>query len=76
MIDGVLIFICVFGLGVYVGARLAWHRFCRTERPKLEIKITPEVASTISQQMVMAWLNERGLVWMPKGVDFKAKVKR
>jgi hypothetical protein len=33
MIDGVLIFVGGTGFGVVIGASLAWHRFCRTERP-------------------------------------------
>lgn len=76
MIDGALIFIggMIFGAPFWIA--LAWYRFCRTERPALAITVTPEVTSMITQQMVMAWLDPCGLVWMPKGVDFKAKVKR
>lgn len=76
MTDGVAIFLCGTFFGGVVGATLAWHRFCRTERPTLEIKVTPEVVAQLNEQMVTDWLTRRGLVWMPAGVDFKPKVKR
>lgn len=75
MIDGVLIFIGGMLFGAPFWVALAWHRFCRTERPKLEVNVDPAVIAQINEHMVMGWLNQRGLVWMPKGVDFKAKVK-
>lgn len=65
-------FICG-GLGFACGVAATWER--RRDRPKFEFVITPEVLYQINSAMVTAWLDERGMVWMPRGPDFKAKVK-
>ena len=64
-----------FVLGAFVGAWGAWYYWLRHEKPSVELKIDPAVLSQINNLLVMAWLEQRGLVWMPKGVEFKAKVK-
>lgn len=61
--------------GMAVGAFIAWHFWLRQAKATLEIKIDPEVLAQINSAMGMAWLDKNGLVWMPKGVEFKAKVK-
>ena len=62
-----------FALGVMVGAWGAWERFIRRERP--QFVVTPEVLYQINSAMVTQWLDERGMVWMPRGPDFKVKAK-
>jgi len=75
MIDGVLIFIggMVFGAPFWIA--LAWHRFCRTERPKIVIELSRKDIATLNENTVMHWLGMRGLTWMPRGKDFQPKVK-
>ena len=68
--------VLAFLLGALVGAWAAWARFLRHERPKVEFKLTEEVLGTMTDMMVMEWLSQRGLTWMPKGVEFGPKVKR
>ncbi|MDO8933046.1 MAG: hypothetical protein Q7U97_11670 [Rhodocyclaceae bacterium] len=70
MIDGVLIFVGGTGFGVVIGASLAWHRFCRTERPGIELKVTPEVAEHIVDKLIFEWLQRRDLAVMPRGHEF------
>ncbi|MDP1681059.1 MAG: hypothetical protein Q8L39_04715 [Burkholderiales bacterium] len=65
-----------FVLGAGFGAWLAWHFWLDRAQPKVELKIDPAVLSQINSLVVTAWLEQRGLVWMPKGVDFKATVKK
>jgi len=67
--DGVLIFLAGLGIGIAVGAALAWERLVRRERP--QIVVTPEVLHQINAQMVRAWLDKNGLVFMPAGRDFR-----
>ena len=71
MIDGALIFL---GGMLFAGPfwlALAWRSFLRYEQPKIELKVTPEVLNQINALMVTQWLNSQGLVWMPKGSEFK-----
>lgn len=69
-----------FVVGVQVGACLgawcAWHFWLRREKPKVELKIEPTVLDLINSAMVSAWLDANGLMWMPKGAEFKAGVKK
>ena len=74
MIEGVLIFIGGMVFGVVIGASLAWDRFCRTERPVIEI--SRQESANLPGKAVAIWLDERGLMWMPKGPDFKANTKQ
>ncbi|MDO8933550.1 MAG: hypothetical protein Q7U97_14245 [Rhodocyclaceae bacterium] len=72
-----MIFVAGILFGAVVGASLAWHRFCRAERPKIVIKVTPEFAALITRASAEEWARVRGLVWMPKGPDFgPSKVKQ
>lgn len=63
-----------FVLGGFVGAWGAWSYWLRHEKASVELKIDPAVINQINNLLVMAWLEQRGLVWMPKGQEFKAKV--
>lgn len=66
-----------FFVGACFGAVVAWAWFERCGRPQeVKIVIDRELASKIDSGFVMAWLDSRGLVWMPKGIDFKAKVRK
>lgn len=64
--------IMAFAVGIALGVWLA----VLTEKPTVELKLDKELLGSITSQMVMAWLDSRGLVWMPKGGDFRQKVKR
>lgn len=69
-------FLAGLTIGIVLGAYLAWERHLRYRQPTVEIRVTPEFVRNITSSAVSQWLDERGLVWMPKGVDFKQKVKR
>lgn len=43
---------------------------------KAELTVTKEVANQISRGTVEAWLDCRGLTWMPKGIEFNPAEKR
>ena len=73
--EGVMIFLGGMALGGVGGFLLALDRFMRKERPTIELRVTPELAAQLSHGMVHEWLEARGLTWMPKGPDFRAKVK-
>lgn len=64
-----------FALGLVIGFVVAWETFIRRERPTLKITVDKEVLSQINGAMIAAWLDQRGLIWMPKGQDFKVGVK-
>jgi hypothetical protein len=66
-----------FLAGAGFGAVIAWAWFERYGRPReIEIKVDKAMLSQLNEALVMAWLDSRGLVWMPKGVDFKPKVPK
>lgn len=46
-----------------------------TEKPPINatLVIDPKVLGQITAAMVTAWLEERGLVWQPKGAVFDPK---
>lgn len=73
--EGVMIFLGGMLLGTAIGFFLALGRFMRTERPTIELRVTPELAERLSSGVVHEWLEARGLTWMPKGQDFRPKVK-
>lgn len=79
-------YLLVFALGAIIGgvAALWWH-FDRlivqsTNAPldgrRVEFKVDPAVLDNLNEALVMAWLDRRGLMWQPKGADFKVKVDR
>ena len=70
LIDGAMIFAIGMMLGAAVGASLAWHRFCRTESPSVELRITPEVGQQIVDKVMREWLERRELTVMPRGREF------
>lgn len=76
MIDGALIFIGGIAFGAPFWVALAWYRFCRTERPKISIEVSRQEIARLESSVVLRWLDARGLVWMPKGPEFRPKVKR
>lgn len=68
-----------FVLGAGFGAWFAWYYWLRhyqPKQPKIELKIDPAVLSQISSLIVTAWLEQRGLVWMPKGIEFLVKKEK
>ena len=69
-------FLAGLAIGIVLGAYLAWERYLRYRQPTVEIRVTPEFVRNITSSAVSQWLDERGLVWMPKGVDFKQNVQR
>lgn len=64
-----------FGLGLVIGAWFTWEYFLRREKPVIKLEVTREVLDRLDEQTVLKYLDMRGLCWMPKGTDFKAKVK-
>lgn len=76
MTEGVMIFLGGVAFGAAIGFLLALERFMRKERPSFTLQITPELARKINGAMVTSWLEQHGLTWMPKGPDFKAKVRQ
>lgn len=65
-----------FVLGSVFGAWLAWHFWLRREPPKIEMKIDPAVLSQLNSLIVTSWLEQRALVWMPKGIEFLVKKEK
>lgn len=71
--DGFSAFVAGLVFGIGLGGYLAWEAFIRSERPKLNIVVTPEYIAQVNEAVVMAWLDAKGLMWQPRGVDFKFK---
>ncbi|HEU0283271.1 MAG TPA: hypothetical protein VFQ99_05765 [Gallionella sp.] len=71
MLDEIYTF--AFGLicGLVIGAWWAWQGWLKKEKPVLHITVDRDVLSTISDQIIMDWLNQRGLTWQPKGAVFE-----
>lgn len=66
-----------FFVGAGFGAVIAWAWFERCGRPReVKIVIDRELARSIDQRIILGWLDAHGLVWMPKGIDFKAKAPK
>lgn len=66
-----------FLAGAGFGAVVARAWFERCGRPReIKIVIDKELARQIDERIVMGWLNSRGLVWQPKGIDFKVKAPK
>ncbi|MDO8414149.1 MAG: hypothetical protein Q7S51_10220 [Gallionellaceae bacterium] len=75
--EGLLLLVFAFLCGVIFGAWSAWHFWLKKEKPVLNITVDRDVLSAASQQMVMDWLDQRGLTWQPKGAVFDlGKVKK
>lgn len=65
-----------FLIGAGFGAALACAWFERYARPReVKIIIDREMARKIDERIVMAWLDGRGLVWMPAGLETIVKGK-
>lgn len=72
-------YLIVFALGGLCGgvAALWWHferlvagsNALRIERRQVEFLVDESAVAGLSEAMVMAWLDRRGLVWMPKGME-------
>lgn len=71
MSDLLDMFLLGLAVGVPFGAWFAWVRFLRHARPTLKITIDPQVLNQINGAMIAAWLDQRGLIAMPKGKEFK-----
>ena len=63
----------VFFAGAMCGAAVAlWGAFhYAINRParKVDFQVTPECISTLNERLVHAWLEHRGLMWQPKGLE-------
>lgn len=73
----------IFAMGVFVGGFVvawAWaliERFWEPQRRrKVEVRIDAEVLGQVTQEMVEGWLQRRGLIWMPKGLEYMAKKEK
>ena len=72
-----------FALGMFVGActgfaiaaEWAWRKFL-SKPPTIEMKADRQAVESIAAANVVAWLDSKGMVMMPKGLDFRAKGKR
>lgn len=63
-----------FFIGAAFGAVIAWAWFERYGRPReIKIVIDREMARTLDERIVMAWLDGRGLMWQPKGMEMIVK---
>jgi hypothetical protein len=59
------------------GVLPAWMEYRRALcNPRIEITIDQKLVREIDERIVLAWLDARDLMWMPKGIDIKPKVKR
>lgn len=69
-----------FAAGVLFGGFVvswALNEYTKKRKPpKLEINIDAEVLGQVSQKLVEGWLAQRGLVWMPKGMEYLAKKEK
>lgn len=69
-----------FAAGVLIGGFVvswALNEYTKKRKPpKIEINVDAELAKQINQKMVEAWLEQRGLVWMPKGMEYMAKKEK
>lgn len=58
-------------LGAYLGGVLAWWLSERFRQREVTIHATSDLAAQLSVAMVNKWLDDKGLVAMPKGKEFK-----
>jgi hypothetical protein len=64
--------VAAFYIGFTVGAWLNRKPpVIKGAKISANLKVTPEVASQLTGAMVNQWLDDRGLVWMPKGAVFE-----
>ncbi len=62
-----------FAIGFAAGYAVAWLTYRQPPaQPKItaNLVIDQEVLDKIEAEKVVAWLNQRGLTWMPKGAVF------
>lgn len=66
-----VVIVAAFYLGFAFGA------WVNRKPPKIEanLTVTPELLVLIEQKQVMEWLEQRGLVWQPKGAVFDPERK-
>ncbi len=62
-------------IGIYLGVFIGWWwnrkpAVISNAKISADLKITPEVLHQLNAAMVVAWLEERGMTWMPKGAVF------
>lgn len=72
--------VAAFLAGVIIGAVLtmAWalRLAARYKGAGLNLTVTPEVLTQLNGALVNAWLESRGLCWMPKGPEFKVSKEK
>ena len=70
-----MIELLIFALGAVCGFSLgawgAWHFWLEDEKPVVRLTVDNEVLANITQEIVMIWLDQRGMVWQPKGAAFE-----
>lgn len=63
----------IFFAGAMCGAAVAlWAAFhYALNRParKVNFQVTPEAIAIINERLVYGWLEHRGLMWQPKGLE-------
>lgn len=74
---GALIGVALFALGVGLVAGFTWGWHACPPKLEISLDVTPDVVRDLDQQLVMRWLDARGLVWQPKGMaDIAARAKK
>lgn len=68
----------IFTGGVLVGGFVVGWALTeyRSKPPKVEIVIDESALKRIDAKLVEAYLAQRGLIWMPKGVEYMAKKEK
>lgn len=71
--------VLIFGAGFLCGGVVAlwWHFDRLIERSEatdidgrhVQFKVDAAVLNQLNESLVMAWLDARGLMWMPKGME-------
>ena len=69
---GLIVGVC---LGFVITAEWAWRKFL-SKPPTIELKADRKAVESIAAANIVAWLDSHGMVMLPKGPDFQAKVKR
>ncbi len=72
-------YLLVFAFGALCGGVVAlWWHFDRLiaasevtsiDNRHVQFKVDPAVLNNLNESLIRAWLDSRGLVWMPKGME-------
>lgn len=71
--------VLIFGAGFLCGGVVAlWWHFDRLvarseatdiDGQRVQFKVDTAVLNQLNESLIMAWLDARGLMWMPKGME-------